>query len=628
MTLQPEDFWSFTEWLLRPGAFLESALLQGIALIVMAIVAGLVIGYLIAAARYGPSEGFYSVARIVRDFVREDAPGTSPRRIYALARLAFKEAIRRKVLFVVGLFVVLLMFAGWYLDPKSDDPARLYISFVLTSTNYLLLMLALFISTASLPNDIKNKTIYTIVTKPVRMTEVILGRVFGFVGVGTLMIVPMAIASYFFVTGDLDHVHEIETTAVLSDDTVVGQTTDERGHRHSFTLDSDGLGATDTQRGHQHAVIRDGDTIRVGSAQGMLRARVPVYGEMEFFDRSGRHADKGINVGYEDRKGGFGSAGLSRLVNTGGTQARRIEHGYVEGASLSRAEYTFSDVTEDKYPEGIPIEFTLRAFRSLKGDIITGVQGTLTVQHPTKPIESNPFRFEVKEFQVDDQFIPLEMEGTNITETGTLSLYKDLVDENGQVKIVVRCIDPGQYLGMTQSDLYLKPAENSFAWNLTKGFISIWLQMVLIISFGVMFSTFLNGSVAMLATFICVVLGFSAESIYEARFYQVVGRSMGGGPVESVVRLLRQDAFTTELDVESAPKMIIQGVDSVIMYCLDLIATALPNLPKMMQTAEFVASGFDVLGGLLARHVATTLCYLIMTCIIAYFFLKTREIAA
>ncbi|MEZ6089825.1 MAG: ABC transporter permease [Pirellulaceae bacterium] len=628
MTLQPEDFWSFGEWLLRPGAFFESALLQGIALIVLAAVIGLIIGYLVAAARYGPSEGFYSVARIIRDFVREDAPGTSIRRIYALARLAFQEAIRRKVLFVVGLFIVLLMFAGWYLDPKSDDPARLYISFVLTSTNYLLLLLALFISTASLPNDIKNKTIYTIVTKPVRATEIILGRVFGFIAVGTLMIVPMAIASYFFVTGDLNHTHQIETSSTLSDDTVVGQTTEDRGHRHSFTLDSDGIGATDTQRGHQHPVYLEDGEIVVGSAQGMLRARVPVYGELAFFDRSGRPAQQGINVGYEDRKGGFASAGLARLVNTAGTQARRIQHGYVEGASLSRGEYLFSGVTPSKYPEGLPLEFTLRAFRSLKGDIITGVQGTITVQHPTQPIESNPFRFEVEEYQVDEQFIPLEMEGTKITETGTLNLFDDLVDENGNVKIVVRCIDPGQYLGMTQSDVYLKPAENPFAWNLMKGFISIWLQMVLIICFGVMFSTFLNGSVAMLATFVCVVLGFSAETVYEARYYQEVGRNMGGGPIESLVRTLRQDAFTTELDVESAPKMIIKSVDSVIMYCLDLLVTALPNLPKMMQTAEFVASGFDVFGGLLLRHIATTLCYLVMTCTIAYFFLKTREIAA
>ena len=628
MTLQPEDFWSFGDWLLRPGAFLESALLQGTVLIVLGILAGLVLGYLISAARYGPSEGFYAVARIVREFFREDLPGTSLRRIYALARLAFKEAIRRKVLFVVGLFVVLLMFAGWFLDPKSDNPAKLYISFVLTSTNYLLLLLSLFISTFSIPNDIKTKTIYTIVTKPVRTTEIIIGRVLGFVGVGTLMIVPMGIASYFFVTGDLDHTHEIETRSTLADDTVVGLTVEHRNHQHSYTLDSDGYGATDTQRGHQHAVVMEDGQIRVGSAQGMLRARVPVYGKIQFYNRTGKETNKGINVGYEDLKGGFGSSGIARLVNAGGTQARRIQHGYVEGGSLGRADYTFSDVTQSKYPDGIPVEFTLRAFRSLKGDIITGVQGTITVEHPTKPISSDPFPFEVKEYQVDEQFVPLELEGESAGEAKTLSLFSDLVDEEGRIKISIRCIDRGQYLGMTQSDVYLRPAESTFAWNLTKGFISIWLQMILVISFGVMFSTFLNGSVAMLATFVCVVLGFAAESVYTMRYHQAIGKSMGGGPVESAIRILRQDSIGSRLDVESTPRMIIQGFDNVILYCLDIIATSLPNLPKMMYTAEFVASGFDVLGGLLSRHVATTLAYMVMTCIVGYFFLKTREIAA
>jgi len=145
MTLQPDDFWSFYEWLVRPDAFLESAVLQGSVLIILAIVLGLAVGYIISAVRYGPGEGFYAVARAVRDLVRFDLPGTSPRRILALARLAFKEAIRRKVLFVVGLFVVVLLLAGWYLNPESDEPARLYISFVLTATNYLVLALALLI---------------------------------------------------------------------------------------------------------------------------------------------------------------------------------------------------------------------------------------------------------------------------------------------------------------------------------------------------------------------------------------------------------------------------------------------------------------------------------------------------
>src|SRR6056297_2523196 len=262
MTLQPDDFWSFYDWLIRPNAFLESAALQGIVLFVLAIVLGLLIGYIVSAARYGPGEGFYSVARVVRDLVRFDLPGTSAQRVFALARLAFKEAIRRKVLFVVGLFLVLLLLAGWYLNPESDDPARLYISFVLTATNYLVLALALFISAFSIPADIKSRTIYTIVTKPVRPTEIVLGRMLGFVGVGTMMLVPMGLASYLFVTRGLRHAHvEVVEVEEAGGGRLQGETDYTRSHRHSFALDADGRGYTDVVRGHRHLVTRgdDGD---------------------------------------------------------------------------------------------------------------------------------------------------------------------------------------------------------------------------------------------------------------------------------------------------------------------------------------------------------------------------------
>ena len=51
MILQPEDFWSFYEWLMRPESFLESACLQGIVLFVLAILIGLMVGYIISANR-------------------------------------------------------------------------------------------------------------------------------------------------------------------------------------------------------------------------------------------------------------------------------------------------------------------------------------------------------------------------------------------------------------------------------------------------------------------------------------------------------------------------------------------------------------------------------------------------
>ncbi|TWU62879.1 ABC transporter permease [Crateriforma conspicua] len=628
MNLQPEDFWSFYEWLIRPDAFLESALLQGAVLIVLAIVVGLLVGYIISAARYGPSEGFYAVARGVRDLVRFDLPGTSPRRVIALARLAFKEAIRRKVLFVIGLFVVGLLLAGWFLDPNSSDPARLYISFVLTGTNYLVLALALFISAFSLPSDIESRRIYTIVTKPVRATEIVLGRMLGFIGVGTMILVPMGLVSYVFVKRGLRHTHlEVADVRQIGDQ-FEGETDFVRSHKHSFTLDADGRGLTDVVRGHRHVVTRDEDgQFVIGPPTGDLRARIPHYGEVVFFDRRGEEKEIGLNVGDESLPGGYGSSGISRVI--GMSQGpKKLEHGYIEGGTLCAAVFTFDDVTPERFPDGIPLDLTIRAFRTHKGDIESTLRASLSLKHPTKEIETNPIVFEVNEYEVDERLMPLTMEGSDGDETRELSLFDDLVDEEGRIKVVIRCVDRGQYLGVTKSSVYLRPGESSFEWNMAKAYISIWLQMTMVIAFGVMFSTFLSGPVAMIATAVCVLLGFSAEQIYDTRHYIDSGVNRGGGPIEAMVRMLRQDSVTTELDVDVLANKVIKTADAAIVYSLDAIATALPNLPKMVSTAEYAASGFDIFNALLARHAAATFGYCLLAFLVSYFFLKSREIAA
>ncbi len=643
MTLQPEDFWSFYEWLMRPNAFLESALLQGVVLFVLAIVLGLITGYIVSAARYGPVEGFYAVARVIRDFVRFDLPETSARRIFALAGLAFREAIRRKVLFVVGLFLVIILLAGWFLNQESDDPARLYISFVLTATNYLILMMALFISAFSLPTDISSKTIYTIVTKPVRPTEIVLGRMLGFVGVGTLMLVPMGLVSYLFVTRGIRHTHlSVADIVETRPGQLEGETDYVRFHKHDFVLlpppedyrqpESDrkvvAVGLTGMDRGHQHVVSQfdDGEFV-IGPPLGAFRARVPSYGEIQFYDRSGEKKDAGIDVGDEKLAVGYGNAGVSRLVGIT-KEARRIEHGYVEGGTLGMAEFTFENVTRERYPNFIPVDLSVRAYRSYKGDIESGIRGSITLKHPELPIETEPFEFVVDEYKVDELELPLAQEGTDGEETRMLNVFDDIVDENGRMKVVIRCLDRSQYLGVTRSGIYLRPAENPFWWNLVKAYTSIWLQMTMVIAFGVMFSTRLSGPVTIVATFVCVLLGFFAEQVHDTRYYIDANISRGGGPIESMVRLLKQDAMTTELDVDSVASDVIKTADAGIVYTLDAIATALPNLPKMVGTAEYAASGFDIFGALLWRHAAATLGYCILAFVVSYFILKSREIAA
>ena len=151
---------------------------------------------------------------------------------------------------VFVIFVIALLFAGWFLDRESDHPARLYLSFVLTATNYLVLMLAIFISAFSLPNDLKNKTIFTVVTKPVRGWEIVLGRILGFVGIGTVLLALMCVFSYFFVNRGLQHSHTVDptrltlasetmsaasrmATTVVAEEVELAQSSMARNHRHA-----------------------------------------------------------------------------------------------------------------------------------------------------------------------------------------------------------------------------------------------------------------------------------------------------------------------------------------------------------------------------------------------------------
>jgi hypothetical protein len=454
-----------------------------------------------------------------------------------------------------------------------------------------------------------------------------LGRILGFTAVCTMLLLPMALASYVFVIRGLDHSHEVVKAESDEGGVIIGETSYDRGHSHTFTIDAEGTGLTEFSRGHQHIVRRDGDSFVVESNTGDLRARVPDYGSITFYNRDGLE-DAPIDVGYEQRSGGFGNAGMSRFLGRT-IGARKIEHGYIEGGTLCSAVMKFDDITPSRYSEGLPLEMKLRVFRTFKADIVTPIRGTITLRNPdNQSIESEPITFYAKEYQVDERLIPVELKGSDGSQSRTLNLFDDLLNDKNEVEVVIRCLDRGQYLGLTRSDVYLRPAESTFEWNFAKAYINIWLQMLMIIAFGVMFSTILSGPVSMIATFMLVLLGFCAEMVYETRYYLDRGEAMGGGPIESLIRTARQDSYTVELDIPAVPLKIIKIVDSISVYALDAIVTSLPNLPKMLGTAEYVASGFDIFGGLLMRHTVATFGYVVLAFLIGYFFLKTREIAA
>ncbi len=594
LQIQAEHLWTYFEWLITHHAWL-----RGAALAITLCMLGLVVSYIVAMIQFGPGEGFYAVARVIRDFFVRDVPGMRFGRLMAIAKLAFMEAIRRKIFVGCGIFVVMLMFAGWFLDRRAENPAQLYISFTLAATNFLVLLLGLFISTFSLPSDIKNRTIYTITTKPVRATEIVIGKIIGFSFIGSVLLAVLGVLSYVFVVRGLQHGHEV---AFVSQDERSGKTDSTAFHEHTFKLDELGQGYTDEVKGHQHTVtalpVNGKKVYRVDSPSGQLNARVPIYGSLTYFDREGK-AGQGINVGY-----------MSNYRK------------YIAGDSLSSANWIFNGVRESDFKNGLALELSFETFRTIKGDIVTPVQGSIIFRSLDQTVETQRRKFFVKE-SLDKMTIPTQMKGFRNSQPATLDFFKDISPE-GRFEVIIRCEDSQQYIGMSPADLVLRAGERSFAWNFFKGFVGIWLQMIIVISLGVMFSTFLSGPVAMVATLSALGLGFFGAGVDS--FF--VEEYSGGGPIESLVRIGTQKGVMTDLDLgNDALETVIKRIDYTIMYGIVNLKTALPNFNKL-STSEFVAYGTNIFDDLLLRHITITMGYFLMSSFIGYFFVKTREMAA
>src|SRR5688572_35602 len=88
------------------------ALLTWLTVLAVIAVVGLVFSALVGLATGGISGVRRVLGGLGQGFV--DLVRISPGRVYALAQLTFREAIRRKALLVFVIFAVLFMFAGWF----------------------------------------------------------------------------------------------------------------------------------------------------------------------------------------------------------------------------------------------------------------------------------------------------------------------------------------------------------------------------------------------------------------------------------------------------------------------------------------------------------------------------------
>src|SRR5690606_25374087 len=143
-----------------------------------------------------------------------------------------------------------------------------HITFILKAIAWLSVPVVLLLACWGLPNDIKQRSLHTVVTKPVRRSEVVMGRILGFSAIGSIILVVMGVAGHIWI---------------------------------------------------KRQVPPD--------AQSLLVSRVPIYGELDFTDKTG-NPGQGVNTGdiWEFRS-------------------------YIEGATAASAIWTFENITPEQMIE-------------------------------------------------------------------------------------------------------------------------------------------------------------------------------------------------------------------------------------------------------------------------------------
>jgi hypothetical protein len=240
----------------------------------------------------------------------------SPRRIFALTKLTLLEAVRRKALLVFVVFAVLLMFAGWFLADANERPelqVNVHVTFLLTAIAWLILPAVIFLSCWALPEDIRIRSLHTVVTKPARRIEIVMGRMAGMGLVSLIVLSVMGVIGFFWINRQLP-----------------------------------------------------------ADSKSMLTCRVPVFGELYFFDSTGQPAAQGINVG---------DTWMYRSHIAGNSRARAIWlFPNVTEAALVTERVGEGDQAQDL--EGLKLECRFEAFRTIKGSeksVLQGVQAQYTL---------------------------------------------------------------------------------------------------------------------------------------------------------------------------------------------------------------------------------------------------------
>ena len=555
--------------------------------------------------------GLFSLAVVLLPFLL-NVLALRWRRIFALAGLSFKEAVRSRVLWAFSALLLVFLFGSWFISgrAKPEDQLRTYVQLVFWAMTPLLLFTSVLLAAFSIPADIRKQTIHTVLTKPVERFEVYLGRVLGFTALISLVLLFMASFSLLYVLRGVDP----------------------------------------------------------DAASESLKARAPLFGVLTY--ENSESAEKATNVGEE-----WGYRSYITAPTGGDPPQIAVFHftdlpGSLGGRKQIRCEFNFAIYRAykgEKEARGINCAFAFQSWRfnpdqlgeyrkqrkaardDLHGRTEADVDNELAKDFGYYEIDSFP----VENFHTLSRDLPVGLFENAVQSDPERRRDLDLRGlKPSPVEVRIRCLDKQEYVGMARYDLYLRQDNPEaggearwFALNFLKGAVGLWLRLILVIGVATALSTYMSNVISLLLALMLYIGGLFREFIFSVvggknvgggplqAFFSMVGRQVPGGPAEQAPTLKSDGKWcalwqhdTSNLEATSS-RFIFGVFDPIFRWTMGRVFDVIPDVDRFDFTL-FVSEGFDISSGQLLRSAWMLIGYLLPWAVLAFYLLKWREVAS
>ncbi len=597
------------------------------------------------------------------------------RRLYAIATLSVYESNRKMWApwVVLTVFLLVLAFTHWFLQPpRAAEMGRLYVGTLSLLCSILLTVMVTIMTPLSIPTDIQQQTIYTVVSKPVRRLELIWGRMIGYMAIVTVLVLAFGGISLLYVwrtvggtlaatekqalkakkenrVGDYNALREQadQLRSRMNARVPIGGSLsflDSRGAPHAIGIDV-GYDQSTMKEPRSHiegatpsaAIWRFGRSVpdpfsRPGRPNPPLDRRIPVEdfilpGTVEAaLDRVFELAAQVDGARREKEQPNVTAARVTQLDAAISRNQQELTRARSEWEALSKTQADLRAKATALRSEGktreaaaarreadaltsppVRVEMSFNVYRTTKGKIGEAVYAEIEAINPRTQRKFEGEVFAIKEYYTNQVILPAWI----------------LAGSDGALQIQIRCMSQSQYLGMSESDLYLLASSGNFGFNYMKGLFGVWLQAMVLTAIGVFAGTFLSWPVALLTTIFFFVAGQLAFAFLVDFSRQAI---MGGGPFESLIRIVAHDNQMNEL-TPTASVVLAKTLDSLFMPLMSMLVYLVPNF-QVLDVSNLVADGFMVPWQRVISNTLLALGYALPFSFAGYLILKNREVAA